>query len=206
MTFSLDLRWRAVVLYSFEGMHISDVCNILKVSKKSIKRWTAQFNTTGNLDFKLTRNITSSWPQEVIRHVERYVKMHPCFFLDEMQEDLREHFNHLNIPISLPSISRALRHDLKLTRKKIQKYAKEAKSEEILAYKERLNLFYQYPEQLVFLDETSKDARAAYRRYAWSIKNTPAQVTLPFDRGIRVSALAAFDSKGISYIIKGFLA
>jgi transposase len=48
----------------------------------------------------------------------------------------------------------------------------------------------------VFLDETSKDGRSALRKYAWSSRGTPAIVELPFSRGKRVSALAAFNSKG----------
>ena len=209
MTFSIDLRWRACLLYLFEGMNINDISKLLKLSVNSIKRWSRQFNTTGNLDYKLTRNVTTNWPRNVIKHVEEYVKNHPCFYLEEIQTELREEFGHLNIPISLPTISRALRHELKLTRKRIQKKARESKTEEFVDYKARLSMFYSYPEQLVFIDETSKDGRSAYRGYAWSTVGTPAEVTLPFDRGIRISALAAFDSKGLFnkfYLIKGFLA
>ena len=49
---------------------------------------------------------------------------------------------------------------------------------------------------MVFLDETSKDGRHAYRRYAWSKINTKAVVKLPFSRGKRRSILALLDHKG----------
>jgi len=46
-----------------------------------------------------------------------------------------------------------------LTRKKLEKHAHEAKPQELEDLKFRLGAFYMYPEQLVFIDETSKDAR-----------------------------------------------
>lgn len=98
--------------------------------------------------------------------------------------------------VSVPTICRALRHDLKLTRKKLEKRAREAIPQEIEDYKYRLQPYYYFPEQLVFVDETSKDGRTAHRKYAWSAKGSRAIVSLPFSRGKRVSVLAAFNSKG----------
>ena len=40
------------------------------------------------------------------------------------------------------------------------------------------------------------------RKYAWSAKNTKAIVELPFSRGKRVSAIAAFGYEGICLINK----
>ena len=57
-------------------------------------------------------------------------------------------------------------------------------------------LWYSYPELLLFLDETSKDGRHAFRRHAWSERNTKAVVRLPFSRGKRVSVLAVADCHG----------
>ncbi|KAG6620402.1 putative transposase [Phytophthora cinnamomi] len=48
----------------------------------------------------------------------------------------------------------------------------------------------------VFVDETSKDARSVLRKYGWSAWNTPANATLPFNRGNRVSVLAVLDVTG----------
>ncbi len=57
--------------------------------------------------------------------------------------------------------------------------------------------FYSNPDQLVFVDETSKDDRDSIRKYAWSKRNIKAIVQLPFSRDQRVSALAAFSTTGI---------
>jgi len=75
-----------------------------------------------------------------------------------------------------------LNFDLKLRRKKLTKAAREAVPEEIRNYYEKLKPIYSYPEQLVFIDETSKDGRDAFRRYARSRKGTKATVRLPFSR------------------------
>ncbi|ETV66706.1 hypothetical protein H257_16916 [Aphanomyces astaci] len=87
-------------------------------------------------------------------------------------------------------------HDLGLTRKVLEKRAREAADFELHDYYRRLRPFYSNPDQLVFVDETSKDGRDALRKYAWSKRNTNAIVALPFSRGQWVSALAAFSTGG----------
>lgn len=85
---------------------------------------------------------------------------------------------------------------MKLTRKVLTKAAREAAPDEIRTYQAKLKAIYSYPEQLVFIDETSKDGRDAFRKYARSKKGTKAVVKLPFSRGNRVSVLAALDCRG----------
>lgn len=135
------------------------------------------------------------WPAPVYQFVESYVDEHPCFFLDELRDAIVAEFPDLN-NVSIPTVCRSLRHDMKLTRKKLEKRAREAKPQELEDFKFRLGAFYMYPEQLVFVDETSKDARESIRQWAWSRKGKPAIVNLPFSRGKRISVLAAFNSEG----------
>ena len=135
------------------------------------------------------------WPEHVYEIVKTFVKAHPCFFLEELQDELKK----LDPPvdnISIPTICRALRYDLNLSRKVLERRARELRPQEISDFRYRLNPLYLYPEQLVFVDETSKDGRASIRKHAWSTVGTPAIVNLPFSRGKRVSALAAFNHKG----------
>lgn len=135
------------------------------------------------------------WPEEVYKHVKAYVSEHPCFYLEELQRSLHDAFPNLQ-NTSIPTLCRALRHDLGFTRKRIEKAAREAVPQELEDFKYRLRPFYNFPEQLVFVDETSKDGRDAHRHYGWSHIGTPSIVSLPFSRGKRISALAAFNSKG----------
>ncbi len=78
----------------------------------------------------------------------------------------------------------------------LEKRAREAAAFELMDYYTRLRPYYSNPDQLVFIDETSKDGRDSLRRFAWSKRNTKAIVNLPFSRGQRVSAVAAFTTSG----------
>ena len=135
------------------------------------------------------------WPEEVEDHVRKFAAAHPCFFLEELKEELLREFPNIS-NFSTPTICRALHYDLNLTRKFLTKQAREARKTEVMDDIFRLKPLYLYPEQLVFVDETSKDARASLRQHAWSLRGTPAIVSLPFARGKRVSALAAFNHSG----------
>ena len=66
------------------------------------------------------------------------------------------------------------------TRKILTKRARECVPAEIELFYSKLLLFYSVPDQLIVIDETSKDGRDTLRRYAWSCHNTPAIVSLPF--------------------------
>jgi hypothetical protein len=65
---------------------------------------------------------------------------------------------------------------------------------EVHHYYRKLTQFYSYPDQLVFVDDTSKDGRDSIQKYAWNMRNTTAIVSLSFGRGERVSALVAFST------------
>ena len=138
---------------------------------------------------------TSRWPIEVVENVEKYVKVHPTFSIEQLQHHLRTRFPNLR-NTSESTICRALNLYLKLSRKKLTKAAREAAPEEIKIFYEKLFPIYSYPEQLVFIDETSKDGCDAFRRYTRSKRGTKAVVRLPFARGTRVSIFAALNHQG----------
>lgn len=173
--------------------------NFFFLKKKSQINWSfcaGIFERTGAVRKETPININKKrWPVEVYSHIEKYIENHPCFYLEELQDELRDTFPALS-NTSVPTICRALRHDMKLTRKVLERRAREIKPMEIADYKYRLNPLYLYPEQLVFVDETSKDGRTAYRKYARSPIGKPAYVNLSFGRGKRVSVLSAFNSTG----------
>lgn len=139
------------------------------------------FNQHGNEQNEKDTLDTPSprWPKEVCDHVEQYVAEHPCLYLQELQRNLQATFPDLT-NTSIPTICRALRHDLQLTRKKLEKRSREAIPQELADFEFRLAPFYLYPEQMVFVDECSKDGRSAVHPYAWSRVGTPAIASLPF--------------------------
>jgi len=178
-------------------MEVDFLSEIFGPGRRTIVRWYALFKEHGVVDYPRTGQDQrkSRWPPAVLERVNKYCKDHPTFYLEELKEFLETEFPELN-NVSLPTICRALNHDLNLTRKVLTKAAREAAPEEVRNYEEKLRAIYSYPEQLVFLDETSKDGRHAYRRYARSRKGTKAVVKLPFSRGKRVSVMAALNSTG----------
>jgi transposase len=195
MTVSKDLRWRAIVLHHVYGIDVETISIILGIGKRSIFRWYSLFSNHGNVTDKSKPKTHCPWPDDVVQWVNEYVVCHPCFYVEELQQALRERFPSL-LKTSASTICRVLHFKLKLTRKVLEKRAREASDDELQGYYRRLSPFYSHPSQLVFVDETSKDGRDALRKYAWSRRGTSAIVTLPFGRGERVSVLAALDCHG----------
>jgi transposase len=195
MTYSLDFRWRAIALHYVYGVSFQYISDILGPRPRTIARWYAQFKATGSLDTDSRRERSLRWPDEVNIDVREYVCHHPTFFLEELQTYLKEKHPALR-NVSVSTICRALRFDLGLSRKILTKAARESLPIEIEIYRRKLECIYSFPEQVLFLDETSKDGRHAFRRYAWSKTNTKAVVRLPFSRGKRLSILACMDTTG----------
>ena len=193
--YSDDIRWRIVSLIHIYDLDLKFISELFGPNIRSIQRWYRRFLRTGDVADDPRPQRKSRWPPEVVDRVEEYVKGHPTFYIEELQDFLRDEFPNLR-NISTPTICRALNFDMQLTRKKLTKAAREALPDEIAIYKAKLGAIYSFPDQLVFLDETSKDGRDAFRRYARSKRGTKAVVKLPFSRGSRVSVMAALDSKG----------
>lgn len=195
MTVSVDLRWRAIVLVYLYSIEMVVVASVLGVSARSIERWHKLFKSKGNVLPQQERTLSARWPPDAVAFVDDYIKQHPCFYLEELQEAVRAQFPDLT-NVSTPTICRLLRFDMGITRKVLTKRARECVPLEVEGFYRKLLPFYSGPAQLVFVDETAKDGRDALRKYAWSRRNTPAIVALPFQRGERVSVLAALDVNG----------
>ena len=164
MVYSEDLRWRIVSLIHIYDIEISFLSDLFGPHARSIRQWYDKFLKTGTVRDNHQPSLRASrWPMEVLASVENYVKGHPTFYIEELQQYLRA--NHPEVRnVSESTICRALNFDLKLTRKKLTKAAREAAPEEIQTYYDKLKAIYRFPEQLVFIDETSKDGRDAFRR------------------------------------------
>lgn len=153
------------------------------------------FKNTGTVVNTAPRQRSARWPAPVYDFVKEFAENNPCFYIEELQEQLLENFPDLSI-VSVPTICRALRHDLKFSRKVLEKRARESVPFHLKEYYWELSQLYSFPEQLLFIDESSKDGRDVLRRHGWSRINTPAIAYQPFSRGGRVSVLAAFDTSG----------
>jgi hypothetical protein len=195
MTYSDEFRWRAVALIHVYGVPIPHVSALFGPKERTIRRWYALFFRKGVVRVQRDQAKRTRWRPEVLSEVEAYVKNHPTFYIEELRDYIIERFPDVKA-VSTATICRALHLDLKLSRKVLCKAAREAVPAEIEAYRAKLIPLYSYQEQLVFIDETSKDGRHAFRRYGWSRINTKAIVHLPFRRGQRLSIMAALDVNG----------
>ncbi|KAF0702376.1 hypothetical protein AaE_015973 [Aphanomyces astaci] len=120
---------------------------------------------TGTVDAMRKSWKKNRWPVQVNEWILQYTARHRCFYIEELQDALKLEFPTL-ANVSQATICRALMHHLGLTRKALEKRAREAADFELHDYYRRLRPFYSNPNQLVFGDETSKDGRDAL--WKWS--------------------------------------
>ncbi|KAF4133841.1 DDE superfamily endonuclease [Phytophthora infestans] len=146
------------------GLDVQFISDIFGPKPKTIFRWYNLFLVNGVVEDDKPPVRTARWPVDVLAGVERYVKQHPTFYLEKLQGFLRENYADVK-NISLSTICRALNFELGLTRNVITPAARESVPQEIANYKAKLRTIYSYPEQLILIDETSKDGRHAYRRF-----------------------------------------
>jgi hypothetical protein len=195
MTKSEDLRWRAIVFSEVYGISDLNISLLLGVHLQTIYNWKKTFRQEGSIMPKRTRTPTPRYPAEVFEFITQYTLDHPCFYVEELKSELKTVFPHIS-NFSDSTLCRCLRFDCGLSRKVLTKRAKEASLEEITNYLCKIKYYMNNVDQLVFIDETSKDGRSATRRFAWSKIGIPAIVRNPFTRGKRVSILGAVDING----------
>jgi transposase len=116
--FSLDMRWRCIVLVQVYGIEVEIVGTLLGMSRRSVTRFVLMFAKTGTVKAMRSTRKKNRWPDEVNAWIDKYASTHPCFYIEELQEALKAQFPWL-LNISTATICRALMHDLKLTRKGI---------------------------------------------------------------------------------------
>ena len=115
--------------------------------------------------------------------------------LDEIKTFLKDEYPCVK-NTSLSTVLRVLRIDMGLTRKVMTQRARQARDDQVREYFQQLSCIYSNPEQLVFLDEASRDTRGLYRRYGWSKPGEKAVTRQIFDRGPRRSVIGILDVNG----------
>ncbi|POM72023.1 Transposase [Phytophthora palmivora] len=168
--YSADFRWRAITLHCAYNAPCEQVGRIFGVSGRTVRRWYKFFKSTGHV---MPNNYVSSrvWDPALLAFVGTYVKEHPCFYAEELQVEMRARFGE-GKGFSAPSILRLLKFDLGLRRKVIERRVREAVPQEIEAFLTKIRYWYVYPEQLVFVDETSKnslDSSVLLRMNPWPL-------------------------------------
>ena len=83
-----DLRWRIVSLIHIYDVEIPFLNDIFGPKPRSIHRWYKKFLRTGTVRDNVPNLKESRWPSEVVLDVEKYVKAHPTFYIEELQQHL----------------------------------------------------------------------------------------------------------------------
>ncbi|KAE8978734.1 hypothetical protein PR002_g24628 [Phytophthora rubi] len=184
-----------MVLHYAYGVPCERVGRIFGISGRTVLRWYQQLKSEGHV-MPGKRAKKTRQPPHVQRFVADYVKVHPCFYVEELQTALRQRFGAGTSGFSASALLRLLKFDLGFSRKVLERRAREAVPREIEDFLAKMKCWYKYPEQLVFVDETSKNGLDSMRRYAWSARGERAVVRVPFSRGKRISILVACDVSG----------
>eukprot|EP00121_Abeoforma_whisleri_P015409 Awhi_evm1s14201 len=137
MTYSMDMKWRAIVLYEIYSWTKGLVQKALGCNQRSLRRWLKQYREYGTL-VSTTRKVKNKWPLDVIKFVEEYAVENPTFYLEEIQDAICSQYPTLK-NVSISTVCRVITQDLKLTRKVISKRAYEARIEDLKHYEVELN-------------------------------------------------------------------
>lgn len=188
-----DLKKTALHLHYDKGWVPDDVAELLGFHRRSFGRWKERFEETGELH--LPQHPNHGRPRLLDPHATlnliHLVQHAPKMYLSEIQEwlDVAE-----DVQMSRSALDRNLR-DCGLTYKLLHKCAAE-RDEGLRAEFRAYATANWAAEQLVFVDESSKDDRTIYRHYGRSFSGTEADVHYPFARGQRYSIIAALDVDG----------
>ena len=186
------MKQRALYLLLEEGWEIDRVATTLGVHAKSIKRWEHNYEIHGSVNpptpQRGQRRLLSS---AIAEELQEMLIESPLLLLDKIGEWLAIYHDQ---PISTTALYDNLK-DLRLTYKRLKRIAAEQDD----AYRANWlhNMTSNYTaDQLVFLDESSKNDHAILRRYGWAIKGQHAIENVSLNRGIRYSILPALTVDG----------
>jgi transposase len=128
---------------------------------------------------------------------EEYLKGRPSAYLEEMKDFLYDEFD---IDAGLTTVWRELER-MNYSRKIATKRAKEQSEPLRRVYLARIAEYYT-ADQIVALDESACNERTGDRKYGWSPRNEPVELTYSFKRSERWSLLPALTINGyLSYTI-----
>lgn len=189
---SKDLKERAIWLYD-HGWLKRDIMEALGISKTSLKRWRQHVQRHGSVI--PPRNPLQGRPSVLdafqTNDLINVISDSPELFLDEIRDWV---LVSMDIGLSRVTIGRIIR-DLGITYKRLHKIAAERDEELRREWMEEVQTEF-VAEQMVFVDESSKDERTIYRRFGRATKGQDASVKAKFVRGTRYSIAAAITTEG----------
>jgi transposase len=190
---SRDVKLAAIRLYERHLLSLTDILACCGFSKRTWYRIWNLWRQTGdvvnpNCGIQGRIRILDS---EDIEYLIRLVQQNPGYFLDELLQLLK---TNRFISVHYITIHRELKR-AGMSHKKLKRIAKERNEEARANFIARMAQYS--PEEIGFIDETSKDNRTPGRRFGRSRSGTQAETQQPFVRGRRTSTVALLALDGI---------
>ena len=184
----------AIRLYERDLLGLEDILDVCGFSRRTWFRILKLWSQTGDVVRKSNQRSgrTRHLDKEDLDYLLELVQINPDYFLDEFLTLLR---TNRFISIHYTTIHRELAR-LRVSRKKLKKIAIERDELRRADFIARMGMYS--PEEIGFIDETSKDSRSVGRRFGRSVKNQRAKKKQPFVRGRRVSATGFLTLDGIA--------
>lgn len=185
------MKQRAVQLIS-EGWSLEQVIEAIGVSRRSIDRWVDNYETFGSVK---PPAVISGRPRvlkpDAIEGLTDLLAESPGLYLDEIAEYLALYHDE---PLSITALHDNLT-ELGITRKIMRRAALERDDALRAAWLEDTLLRYT-ADEMVFLDESSKDGRTVFRKYGRAPQGKRPVIQESNDRGTRYSILPAITING----------
>lgn len=199
---SRDLKLAAVRLYEREVLPLYDILDIMGFSRRSFLRVMKLWRKTGDVvphRFGTIKGRPRLLNFDDIYYILQLVRLRPDWFLDEFLELLK---TNQYISAHYVTIHRELQR-AGVSYKKLKRIASERKEEVRNEYIAHISQYE--PQEIRFLDETSKNEKTPSRAYGRSKKGRRAVMRQRFVRGTRLSATALLTIDGVvaSTVVEG---
>jgi len=198
---SRDVKITAIRLYDLGYLPLYDILDCVGFSRRTFYRILKRWQETGDVvrhTFGLPGRPRNLHFDDIL-YLLRLVRHRPDWFLDELQDLLR---HNRFISVHYATIHRELER-CGVSVKKLKRVAKE-RNENLRA--DFIRQMAQYdPEQIGFIDETSKDERTTQRRRGRAKKGRRAEMKGVFvpGRGFSVEALLTLDGLSAGKVVEG---
>lgn len=193
---SADRKQQALYLLQEEGWDKSAIAKALGVSKESIDRWEEKYLTEGCVNsVSHTRGRPRLLTSQIMEELGELIRENPSLLLDEIAEWLALYHDQ---PISMTALHDNLR-GLGITYKHLRRVAAQRDDTHRSDWLRNITSNYS-ADQLVFLDESSKDNRVVLRRYGRAVSGHRAVEKVSLNRGTRYSILPALTIDGYAVV------
>lgn len=169
-----------------------EIAELFQVCERSIRRYVALFNRTGEVEAKKQRH----GPESLLGEYERLVILriildNPGIYLNEIRDKL---FDKFGVPLALSTICKTLK-SMGCSRQVMCRVARQRSDDLRARYMAEISMYD--PKMLIWLDESGCDRRNYLRKYGYSVRGKPVTDLRLLVRGVRYSAIPIVSLDGI---------